>query len=104
MATDQVVLRGTLKPDGSLELDNPPDLPPGPVEVVLRSLSSSTQSGGDWWQYLQQARAELVAAGGPFRTTEDIEQERRAFRSDDNRVEDLYRQIKNDDPNRTSAT
>ena len=88
MAADQVVLRGTLKPDGSLELDNPPDLPPGPVEVALRSLSSSTQSGGYWWQYLQQARAELIAAGGPFRTTEDIEQERSEFRSGHNSIDD----------------
>jgi hypothetical protein len=89
MATDQVVLRGALKPDGSLELDNPPDLPAGPVEVALRSLSSATQSGGDWWQYLQQARAELVAAGGPFRTTDDdIEQERSEFRSGHNSIDD----------------
>jgi hypothetical protein len=104
MATDRVVLRGTLKPDGSLELDNRPDLPAGPVEVVLRSLSSSTQNGGDWWQYLQRARAELVAAGRPFRTMEDIEQERREFRSGDDRLEDLYRQIKKDNPNGASET
>jgi hypothetical protein len=102
MATDQVVLRGILKPDGSLELDTAPDLPASPVEVALRSLPSSTQNGGDWWQYLQQARAELIAAGGPFRTAEDIEQERREFRRDDDRVEDLDGQIKNDDPNTTS--
>jgi hypothetical protein len=104
MATDQVVLRGTLKPDGSLELDNPPDLPAGPVEVILRSLSSATQNGGDWWQYLQRARAELEAAGRPFRTMEDIEQERREFRSGDDRIEDLYRQNKDDDLNGTSKT
>jgi len=80
MATDQVVIRGTLKPDGSLELDCPPNLPAGPVEVVLRSLSSSVQSDEDWWQYLQRARAELEAKGGPFRTAEDIDTERQDFR------------------------
>jgi hypothetical protein len=66
--------------------------------VVLRSLLSPTQNGGDWWQYLQRARAELEAAGGPFRTAEDIEHERREFRSGDDRIEDLYRQNKDDDP------
>ena len=96
MAADQVVLRGTLKPDGSLELDNPPDLPAGPVEVVLRSLLSPTQNGGDWWQYLQRARAELEAAGGPFRTAEDIEQERREFRSGDDRIDQISRRIKSE--------
>ena len=50
----------------------------------------------DWWQYLQRARAKLAAAGGPFRTTEDIEQERREFRSGDDRIENLYRQIKHE--------
>ena len=104
MATDQVVVRGTLKSDGSLELNNRPDLPAGPVEVVLRSLSSSTQNGEDWWQYLQRARAELEAAGGPFRTAADIEQQRRDFRSGDDRLEDLYRQIKDDDQNGASET
>ena len=96
MATDQVVLRGTLKPDGSLELDNPPDLPAGPVEVILRSLSSATQNGGDWWQYLQRARAELEAAGGPFRTTEDIERERREFRSGHHSIDQMSRRIKSE--------
>ena len=80
MATDQVVVRGTGKPDGSLELDSAPNLPAGPVEVVLRSLSSSVQSDEDWWQYLQRARAELEAKGGPFRTAEDIDTERQDFR------------------------
>ena len=104
MATDQVVIRGTLKSDGSLELNNRPDLPAGPVEVVLRSLSSSTQNGEDWWQYLQRARTELEAAGGPFRMAADIEQQRRDFRSGDDRLKDLYRQIKGDDQNGASET
>lgn len=82
MAIDQVVLRGTLKPDGSLELDSPPNLPAGPVEVVLRSHSLPEQSREDWWQYLQRSRAELEVVGGPFLTTENIEQERREFRKD----------------------
>jgi hypothetical protein len=86
MATDQVVVRGTLKPDGSLELDSSPNLPAGPVEVVLRSLASSGQSGEDWWQYLQRARAELEAAGGPFRTAGNIDKERQDFRIGDRNV------------------
>jgi hypothetical protein len=98
MATDQVVVRGTLKPDGRLELDSPPNLPAGPVEVVLRLLSSPAQSSEDWWQYLQRARAESEAARGPYRTEEDIEAERQDFR----RGDEMYRQVKGKDRNGTS--
>jgi len=80
MATVHAVVRGILKPDGSLELDRPPNLPAGPVEVVLRSLASSEPSTEDWWQYLQPVRAELEVAGGPSRTAEAIDRERQDFR------------------------
>ena len=80
MATVHVIVRGTLKPDGSLELDSPPNLPAGPVEVVVRSLTSPDPGNEDWWQYLQRVRAELEVAGGPSRTAEAIDRERQDFR------------------------
>ena len=80
MATVHVIVRGTLKPDGSLELDSPPNLPAGPVEVVVRSLTSPDPGNEDWWQYLQRIRAELEVAGGPSRTAEAIDRERQDFR------------------------
>ena len=104
MATAHVVVRGTLKPDGSLALDSPPNLPAGPVEVVLRSLALPTQSSEDWWQYLQRVRAELEAAGEPFRTAEAIDQERQDFRGDDDRIEEIYRHIRGEGQHGTSAT
>jgi hypothetical protein len=92
MGTVHVVVRGTLKPDGSLELDSPPNLPAGPVEVVLRSLASPDSGNEDWWQYLQRVRAELEVAGGPFRTAEVMDKERQDFRDGDDRIEEMYRQ------------
>jgi hypothetical protein len=104
MPTDQVIVRGTLKPDGSLELESPPNLPAGPVEVVLRSLSSPDQSSEDWWQYLQRARAESEAAGGPFRAKEDIDKEWQAFRNGDDRIEEMDRQTRGEGRTGTSET
>jgi hypothetical protein len=104
MDTDQVVVRGTLKPDGRLELDTPPNLPAGPVEVVLRSLSSPAQSREDWWQYLQRVRGESEAAGGHYRPEGEIEAERQDFRRGDDRIEELYRQIKGQGQHGTSET
>ena len=36
MSLTEAVIEGTLKPDGTLELDEKPKLPPGRVKVVLR--------------------------------------------------------------------
>ncbi len=38
-----VVLEGILKPDGTLELDGRPALPPGRVRVSLQSITSATR-------------------------------------------------------------
>lgn len=73
MSVSHVVARGTLRPDGTVELDDAPNLPAGPVEVMLRPLPSAGETGEDWWQYLQQVRGEAEAAGGPFRSQEEID-------------------------------
>jgi hypothetical protein len=33
---DKIILKGVVTPDHQLELDLPPDIPPGPVEVEIR--------------------------------------------------------------------
>ena len=62
----QVIVKGTLKPDGSLELDEKPGLPPGRVTVTVQREAELTSLKEDWWQYLQRIRAEREAAGYPF--------------------------------------
>ncbi len=84
-------LQGTLRLDGTLELDNPPSVPPGRVEVVLRPLSPASSSGEGWWEYLQRVRREAETTGGPFRTEQEIEEEREDFRRGDERVDDIGR-------------
>jgi hypothetical protein len=44
MSLDQVTVEGTLKPDGTLELDEPLKLPAGRVVVVVHPLSSASPS------------------------------------------------------------
>jgi hypothetical protein len=39
MSLTEVVVEGTLKPDGKLELDQRPSLSPGRVKVILQSPS-----------------------------------------------------------------
>lgn len=88
-----IIVRGILKADGTLEVPQPLALPPGPVQITIQPLPASPVRHEDWWQYLQRARAELEARGHPFRTQEEIEAERAAFRSGDEHIEDVYRRI-----------
>jgi hypothetical protein len=41
MITPTIVLTGILRADGTVELDQRPDIPPGPVQVVLRRVPRS---------------------------------------------------------------
>ena len=93
MTPAQVVVQGTLKPDGTLELDEKPNLPAGRVEVIVRAVPPPNPPPEDWWQFLQRARAELEASGHRFRTKEEIDADLEDLRSDNERLEELYREI-----------
>jgi hypothetical protein len=92
MSGSTVVVRGVVKPNGTLELEGKPDLPVGPVEVVVRTLPSASNTGEDWWQYLQRARRELEAMDYPFLKAEEVTAWIEELRSDDDRIEEAYRQ------------
>jgi hypothetical protein len=93
MSESQVVIKGTLKPDGSLELAERPSLPAGSVEVTIRSIQEVQTAGEDFLQYLRRARIELEAAGAKFRTKEEIDTDLEELRSGDERLEDVYNDI-----------
>ena len=72
MNRNEVVVQGTVKPDGTLELDQKPNLSPGRVMVVLRQQSEPPPPKENWWQYLQRIRAEREASGYPFMNEEQL--------------------------------
>ncbi len=100
------VVRGVLKPDGTLELAGRPNLPAGAVEVVVRTPGSRGQDFGEasstsppvaeridveagashhpaegYGPYLARIRARREAEGFPFRTREEIDAEIEDLRS-----------------------
>ena len=81
MQTEQVLLQGTLRPDGTLVLAQAPPLPAGPVEVLIRTLPEAGPASETWWEYLQRSRDELLARGHTFRGKEDIDADRARSRS-----------------------
>jgi hypothetical protein len=79
MAT-QVVLRGTVTSDGTLELAGPVGLAPGPVEVWVTPAKPATQE--DLTALLARIRAEQKARGHVPRTAEEIDEDVRQMRDE----------------------
>lgn len=78
-----IVVHGVVTADGTLQIAERLSLTPGPVEITIQPVPQAATPQEDWWQYLQRARAEVERKGGAFRSQEDIESEREAFRSED---------------------
>ena len=85
------VVQGTLRPDGTLELDRKPGLAPGRVTVVLRQESVSPPKE-DWWQFMQRARREQDSSGARFMSEEEVTSHIEWLREGD-RIDDLLREV-----------
>ena len=70
MSANAITVPGLLKPDGTLELGRPVELPPGPVEVTVRPLAPASEGT---WAVPQRIWAERKALGLPGRTKEEID-------------------------------
>jgi hypothetical protein len=64
-------IAGTLQEDGTLVLDEKPDLPPGRVRVTVQPVIDYKQT--DMWKFFQEVQARLEASGFVFRTKEEID-------------------------------
>ena len=85
MSLTETVIEGTLKPDGTLELDQKPNLPAGRVKVVLRQEADPKppQPMGDYFfQVIAEIRADQHARGHVPRSGEEVEAERRELRQE----------------------
>ena len=61
MSLNTIVVQGTLKPDGTLELDEKPSLAPGRVQVMLQpaSIGLAVRGGLAWGDENETAEATL---------------------------------------------
>jgi hypothetical protein len=90
MSLAEIVVQGTLKPDGTLELDQRPALPPGRVTVVLRQESAEPPKKS-WWEFMQQARKQMEEAGCHFMDANEL-QAHIAWLREGDRIDDLLRE------------
>src|SRR4051794_33964237 len=93
MNPQAVLVKGTLKPDGTLELDEKPSLPPGRVEVTLRGLDEKGKSAPGLVEVLEQMRKAQEARGYKGRTIEEMEADEAAQRAENEEYEEHWRQI-----------
>ncbi len=92
MGPDEIIVQGTVKPDGTLELDQTPSLSPGRVTVVLRPEAESPPSEG-WWPYMQRVRSEREAAGYHFLNEGEMLLHLNWLREDEDRIDRIHREI-----------
>lgn len=75
-------LPGVLREDGTVVLDYSPSISAGPVEVLIRP-GPAAPVNESWWDFIQRARAEMLAGGYVFRTKEEIDADRARQRAMD---------------------
>lgn len=77
MSQIQVVVQGTLRADGTVVLDEKPNLPPGRVQVVVQALAEMPELPQDdpFWQRMQAMWAGQRARGFVPRSQEEVEAE-----------------------------
>lgn len=76
----EVVVQGTLKPDGTLELSQPVNLPAGEVRVIVQPITAP--SGESALTVLERIWAERKAMGMPGRTKEQINADVQSMRDE----------------------
>ena len=80
MSLEEAIVAGTLNPDGTLKLDQKPDLPPGRVTVVLRQEAGVLPKDDPFWQRMQAMWDAQKACGHVPRSVEEIEAQQRQAR------------------------
>lgn len=81
MSMPIAVVAGTIRPDGTLELQEKLNLPAGKVQVTLVPLPELSRDD-PFWQLMQGIWAGQKARGHVPRSAEDVEAERRAVRDE----------------------
>ena len=78
----RVVVEGTLKADGSLELLKTLELPPGPVRVTVEAIVEPTSKAGDIVETLRRIQSQQKARGFTGRPAEEIDADILALREE----------------------
>jgi hypothetical protein len=73
---------GTVRSDGTLELDHKVSVPPGRVKVRVESVETLVTPRETLIEFVQRSRRELEAAGHQFRPRDEIDAELEGMRNE----------------------
>jgi len=93
MSLSEVVIEGTLKPDGTLELDEKPKLSPGRVQVIVKSLTALSTGHRGLVEVMDEIRQNQRARGYQGRTAPEMHAEEKARREEDKDYEQRCEQL-----------
>jgi hypothetical protein len=82
MSAIPIEVEGTVREDGTLELDQKVNLPPGRVKVTVRPATPPVNQHEAFLAMLQQIRTSQEASGPVPRSAEEIDAEIKAFRDE----------------------
>jgi len=92
MTATSLEVLGTVRADGTLELDQKLTIPPGRVKVRVESVEAPAKPTETLVEFVDRTRSELEAAGHKFRTKEEIDAEIEELRNEwDERLDELER-------------
>lgn len=99
MIVSNLEVMGTVRADGTLELDERLDVPPGRVKVRVEALLKSEAKPAEGLvEFVDRLRREMEAAGSHFMNDEEVSAWIEELRSEDDRIEDAYRQAEEERP------
>jgi hypothetical protein len=93
MTHSAVIVRGTLKEDGTLELDEKPNLPPGPVRLIVEQMAPAVESRPGLLEVLDQIHAAQRARDFKGLTEEEMAARIAAMQQEGEEEEERWRQI-----------
>lgn len=93
MTMPSLEVLGTIRADGSLELDEKLNVPPGRVKVRVEAIPETKAKPAEGLvEFVDRLRREMEAAGHKFRTKEEIDAEIEELRNEwEERLEELDR-------------
>ena len=92
MPTTILETLGTVRPDGTLELDQKLAVPPGRVKVRVESVEPPIKPKESLVEFVKRSRRDLETAGHKFMNDAEVTAWIDELRSEDDRVEQIYRQ------------
>jgi len=97
MATTILETLGTVRPDGTLELDQKVTVPAGRVKVRVESVTPSAESHENLLEFIDRARQEMAAAGSHSMDDAEVTAWIEGLRDEDDRIAEVYKQQGGDD-------